>query len=957
MFDHNSSLSPIRLLVLAVTGLMLLASSATAASFGGLVLDRTDTRPLLGATVTLRPSDPTAQLRGTATDEMGRFEITDIAPGEYTVEISFVGFSAEKMTITVTEDVPVPGVTFSLTPKAIDLNTISVTASRRPEKLNDAPAAVSLIEAEQIEDRTVLTLTEHLKGLAAVDVASTGLNQSNVVTRGFNNIFSGSLLVLTDNRIARVPSLRFNAYNFISTVGSDIEQIEVVAGPGSALYGPNAASGVMHTVTKSPFGSEGTTVSVGGGEREVAVGSFRHAGSFNGRVGYKLTGQYYQGEDWKHYEPSEPATIRKFRPTPEGPVYVGGEVDNQRDFSIKKMSGEARVDFLLDENTSLIVNGGYNLGSSIELTGLGAGQAIDWGYSNFQSRFRYKDLFIQGYVNASDAGETYLLESGQLIVDKSKLWVAQIQHSARPGDRLFLTYGADGIFTRPNTEGTINGRNEDKDNIDEIGVYFQAEAQMNERFKFVGAARFDDHNRLDGVVFSPRAGLVYQPDDRNNFRLTYNRAYQTPDNNNLYLDIAQNIDPFGIGAAFAPSLGFNPGIDIRVYGVPETGYHWRMGAGGPYFRSSFAPAAGMTTNDYIPYNDPMFTNVMWNVGRSAVLGGLSSRLNAAVAGGLIDATTAGAIMSSVNSVAPATVSGVDNRMMTFDPDTRSFQPSSISDIADIDRLEPSITQTFELGYKGVINERLRFSLDAYRTEKDNFIGPLTVESPNVFLDGSSLAGYLGGQFGTAYAAADPTTKAYLDQLDNPAFGGNGDGNPVPELTTMFTTGAAGIPYGTVTPEEALDPTALMVTYRNFGDIVYYGIDLSFDYHLSHYWNVGGSYSYISKNFFAKDENQVHDINLNSPRNKAGLFAQYTSPKHQLSAGVRVRYVDAFNMDSPFLGSRVDSYILTDLNGGINFMANTRLTMTIQNLFDNRHIEFVGAPEIGRLAVARVTQSF
>ena len=51
---------------------------------------------------------------------------------------------------------------------------------------------------------------------------------------------------LVDNRIARVPSLRVNAYSLIPTASEDIEQIEVVSGPGAALYGPNSANGVMH---------------------------------------------------------------------------------------------------------------------------------------------------------------------------------------------------------------------------------------------------------------------------------------------------------------------------------------------------------------------------------------------------------------------------------------------------------------------------------------------------------------------------------------------------------------------------------------------------------------------------------------------------------------------------------------------------------------------------------------
>jgi hypothetical protein len=60
-----------------------------------------------------------------------------------------------------------------------------------------------------------MTPVEHVKGLPGVDIAQTGITQSNVVARGFNNVFSGALLVMTDNRYTHVPSLRFNANNMI----------------------------------------------------------------------------------------------------------------------------------------------------------------------------------------------------------------------------------------------------------------------------------------------------------------------------------------------------------------------------------------------------------------------------------------------------------------------------------------------------------------------------------------------------------------------------------------------------------------------------------------------------------------------------------------------------------------------------------------------------------------------
>ena len=120
----------------------------------------------------------------------------------------------------------------------------------------------------------------------------------------------------------------------------------------------------------------------------------------------------------------------------------------------------------------------------------------------------------------------------------------------------------------------------------------------------VVALRYDDHNRIPEGEISPRAGLVFKPKETQILRLTYNHAFSTPSSSNLYLDIRSSQDPFGIGAAFAPVLGFAPAIDIRAQGTyrEDMGGGWtfaRSGNGRPKFRSSFAPAAGMDPADFI----------------------------------------------------------------------------------------------------------------------------------------------------------------------------------------------------------------------------------------------------------------------------------------------------------------------------------------------------------------------
>ena len=79
------------------------------------------------------------------------------------------------------------------------------------------------------------TPADHIKALPGVDLAATGLTQSYVVVRGFNNVSSGRLLSIVDNRYARIPALRINAINMIPTTDMDIERIELARGPGAAL--------------------------------------------------------------------------------------------------------------------------------------------------------------------------------------------------------------------------------------------------------------------------------------------------------------------------------------------------------------------------------------------------------------------------------------------------------------------------------------------------------------------------------------------------------------------------------------------------------------------------------------------------------------------------------------------------------------------------------------------------
>ena len=719
-----------------------------------------------------------------------------------------------------------------------------------------------------------------------MDIIRTGLNQSNVVVRGFNNAFSGALLSMVDNRIARVPSFRLNAYHFIPTASGDIERIEIVRGPGSALYGPNTASGVFHMITKSPFGSEGTTVNLAWGEQGVAMGAFRHAGSVNNRIGYKFSVNYTRGKDFAYTDPVEAANRAQALAEGADPTTLKIGL---RDFDVEKIAGDGRLDFRYKDDLTFIVNGGFNIGNNIELTTVGASQLTDWLYSYAQGRLIYKNLFVQAYVNQNDAGDTYLLRDGNPIKDKSKFYVYQFQHSVAIGEWQNFTYGFDALLTRPDTKGTTNGINEDDDGINEFGVYLQSETNLADLVTLVGAVRVDDHNRLREPFISPRAGLIFKPHPDHTFRLMYNRAFSTPSVNNLFLDL--NSSPA------SPTQPFN----VRLQGVPESGFTFRKdsngGIGGFYMQPLFPTHSEL----YLPAE----ATLLWD----AAVEILKQR-------GIDIADIPAPSSSNVNTIL---------RVLDPDPNTPPFKRIDSGVIKDVGAMKSVTTNTIEVGYKGVLGNKLLANVDVYYSRIKNFIGPPRVETPNVFYDPASL-------------------QAYISQYKSP--------HEVPAITTAI----AGIPLGTVTPEGTNHPADIMLTFRNFADINYMGVDLSLTYYINRYWNVTGTYSYVSRDYF---EEAISPIALNAPKKKFGGMLGYSDPRLGLDAQLRLRFVDSFPVNSGVFVGRTQSFTVLDFNAGIALppSGTTRLSLTVQNLLDNKYREFLGVPELRRVALVRLSYSY
>ncbi len=853
----------------------------------------------------------------TATDESGNYRLTVPQPGNYSIVARHIGYTAKTF-----DDIAIgtggsSSLNFQLEQSALQLDVVVTAASRAPEKVIDAPASVSVISTAQVEERAAVNVTDHVAALPGIDVARGGLARANIVARGFNNIFSGALMTLTDHRFAFVPSLRVNIPYLSTTTNEDIDHVEMVLGPGAALYGPNTASGVMSITTKSPFTQQGITAVVDGGNQSLIRGGVRAAWAGN-KVGVKASYDVFHGKEW--------------------PVLATDSAGEQkpRNPDIDRQGGEFRVDFRPNAATEVVgVYGRAKADNAVEPTGLGPAQVQDWVYQTYQVRGRFKQLFAQVFMNTSDAGGTYLLTAVKptsncpdvldpsCIIDKSRQIAGQLQYGINLGTRQRFILGYDYINTMPKTEGTINGRNEHSDDITENGGYLHSVTDISRMFQLTAAARVDKHSRLEDPVFSPRVALVFKPIENQNFRLTYNRAFSTPTTLNLSLDLQ---------AARIPATGTQL-FGVRALGVPTSGLHFRRdctgGIGGLCMR---IPAAfGGTPSTPVPASAALLYKAAFGAaGATLIAGGVPANIVQYLAAQQPTGAEVGTKLRVLNSV------------------NQTFTDVSPTDLRDVERLKPTIHNTIEGGYKGIIGGKLQLSLDVWHDNRRNFVGPLIVETPNVFMDATTLGGYIAAKLAAINVPAQQI--AVLAPTIAGALGGVSGG-----------TGAArGVPLAVVNFNEDLsNGSDVILTYRNFGKLNVWGSDLGAEYLLPMGFSMAGTYSYVNKNLFPKSEvGGVQDISLNAPANKHSFTVRYKNEDHGWGAELRERHVDAFDALS-FISAHIKNYTLLD--AGVNwrptFLNNVLVAVNGTNITNKKHQEFAQGSLIGALWITRLQVTF
>lgn len=446
-------------------------------------------------------------------------------------------------------------------------DVIVVTASRAEQRIHEVPAAITVLSSEDIEAIPADNYGDFLRNVPGLNVSQLSARDIQITGRAATFSLATQELVLMDNRTLYLDFFGFVMWDFLPLDPKEIKQIEVVRGPGSAVWGANAMSGVINLITKPPKEMQGTSLTLGGGDFDTLYGSITHAG-VSGRLGYKLSGAYYQ-QDEPFDRPT--GTI----PGTEGPTNPGGTpyppYDNQ---GTEQPKFNLRFDYDKSDETTWSFAGGYAGTDGIMHSGLGPFD-IDTGsqMSYVKADWSHRASRASFFLNLLDGDATNLLTVGvdgqPVAFDfKSDTYNLDFSDTRVLGSSNIFTYGA--TVRRNEFDLSIAPRG---DRREEYGVFLQDEILFGEKVRWLIGARWDNIDPIDDV-FSPRTTLMFSPQPNHTFRASFNRAFRAPSMINNFLQIViVNLAPLPTGDFPFPSLAVgNPLLQEEQLDAYEVGY-------------------------------------------------------------------------------------------------------------------------------------------------------------------------------------------------------------------------------------------------------------------------------------------------------------------------------------------------------------------------------------------------
>jgi len=900
---------------------------------------------------------------GTVSDADGKFTLTSSLKLPFTLEITSLGHQTKKVTITSNNQ----NVTIKLADSETTLDEVVVAASRTPERVLESPITIERMGIKEIKKTASPTFYEGLENLKEVQMNTSSLTFKSINTRGFATVANTRFMQLVDGMDNSSPLLNFVLGNMIGISDIDVQNVELLPGASSALYGANAFNGIMFMNSKSPFTYQGiSTYLKYGATSQKAAGTndyhdfgIRMAHAFNKYFAAKVNMTFMKGTDWfaVNYDDKN----RQGQGITRSDVnYDGMNVYGDEASTNIKAVGQSLADLGLIPGSAVNLLPNYNVSrtgyNEVDLTdNKAANTKIDFsfhlrplgderleviwqskfGFGNavYQGANRYylnnfymsqhkvevkgKNFFVRGYTTTEDGGKSYdMLFTGLNINRKwkdDKTWFGQYA----------------GAFV----QATLAGQTPENAHIISRGVadtgrFMPGTPEFQNAFNQV----INDPDVLTGSKLVDNS-RIYHSDANYNFKDLIKfgeiqvggcyRQYQLNSHGRIYTDANGPIyyNEYGVYAQlqkkfledrfkFTGSLRYDKSKNFDGSYSPRVSLVYSAGERKQHnFRASYQTGFRnpSTQDQYIGFN----------VGNAVLVGSAPDNLlrysesrpvaNGSPAIGQVYAGGSSVVMTGENAYLNSYTKSSVDAFAAFAAANPGNTPGAAALLkkTNVNFVKPEEVQAIELGYRSQYKE-VNIDVNGYYNTYNNFIGNLTVVAP--------LYGTASETFDFAQGA--PT------YVTNPA------------VQTLHALG-----NGNYRAYQLYTNTALKIQSLGFG--------IGLSKRMFGYYDFGMNYNYSQFDF-----DQAKD---------PGFEAGFNTPKHRVKASIgneklfenfgfnaSIRWNSEYLWESTFADGMIESATVVDaqINYGLPKLKSL-LKLGATNIGSKEYTQVLGAGAIGQ----------
>jgi outer membrane receptor protein involved in Fe transport len=276
------------------------AALAQSVTISGTVKNSTTKEGVPAVSVTIKSTS-----QGTYTNDKGFFSISTTAKLPVTLVFSSVGFEAKEINVTNASN----ALEVDLVQVSILGQEVVMAAARTPQRILEAPVTIERLSSSALRNAAVPNYYEAIANLKGVDMHTASLTFRTVTTRGFVGSGNVRFNQFIDGMDNQAPGLNFSVGSIVGLTELDVDNMELLSGASSALYGSGGMNGTLLINSKNPFKFQGLSFNVKQGimhtdskQRSPSPyydWSMRWAKSFNNKLAIKLSGQLVAAQDWQ----------------------------------------------------------------------------------------------------------------------------------------------------------------------------------------------------------------------------------------------------------------------------------------------------------------------------------------------------------------------------------------------------------------------------------------------------------------------------------------------------------------------------------------------------------------------------------------------------------------------------------------------------------------------------------